>query len=105
MDFVNQRYNARSANDGTGLGDVVNGYLTTQSDPVTMVGKSRQDMLSNCISAIERGEFIAPDIRFFKNELKYASVDDVYGSGHLPDSLAALSLAYQAAGVGGWWMT
>lgn len=105
LDFINHRYNARSANDGTGLGDVVNGYLKTQSEAVMMVGRDRQDMLSNCISAIERGEFIAPDIRFFKNELKYASVDDVYGSGHLPDSLAALSLAYHAAGVGGWWMT
>ena len=96
LDYVNSRYNARSANDGTGLGDVVNGYLKTQSEAVMMVGRDRQDLLSNCISAIERGEIISPMIRFFESELKYASVDDVYGSGHLPDSLSALALAYRA---------
>lgn len=105
LDYVNRRYNARSCNDGTGLGDVVNGYLTTSSEGFVMTGKPRQDLLSNCISAIERGDIVSPLIRFFEGQLKYASVDDVYGSGHLPDSLAALALAYRAAGVGGWWMT
>ena len=105
LDYVNNRYSARSCNDGTGLGDVVNGYLRTTSDGVMMIGRDRQDLLSNCISAIERGEFVSPFIRFFESQLKYASVDDVYGSGHLPDSLSALSLAYRAAGVGGWWMS
>ena len=105
LDYINTRYNARSANDGTGLGDVVNGYLRTRSEAVMMVGRDRQDLLSNCISAIERGEIVSPAINFFKSELKYASVDDVYGAGHLPDSLSALALAYRAAGVGGWWMT
>jgi hypothetical protein len=100
LDYVNKRYEAKSANDGTGLGDVVNGYLTTSSEAVLMIGRERHDLLSNCISAIERGEIKSPDINYLKRELKYASVDDVYGSGHLPDSLSALALAYKAAGVG-----
>jgi len=99
LDYVNERYKVQtSAHDGTGLGDVVNDYLKTQSVPVIMSGRTRQDMLSECISAIENEVIISPDISYFKNELKYASVDDVYGSGHLPDSLSALALAYRNVG-------
>jgi hypothetical protein len=105
LDYINNRYHARSANDGTGLGDVVNGYLSTSSEAFIMTGRPRQDLLSNCISAIERKEIKSPLINFFHGQLKYASVDDVYGNGHLPDSLSALSLAYRAAGVGNWWMS
>jgi hypothetical protein len=33
-------------------------------------------------------------------EHKYASVDDVYGSGHLPDSIAAMALAWHGIDAG-----
>jgi len=102
LDYINERYKARSHNDGTGLGDVVNGYLETESEGIMMVGRSRHDMISNCISAIEREEIEAPYIRFLRDELAFASVDDVYGSGHLPDSLAMLSLAYMGTGGVSW---
>ena len=61
-----------------------------------MVGRARSDLLSNYISAIERGELESPMIEFMYNEHKYASVDDVYGSGHLPDSIAAGALMWSA---------
>ena len=51
-------------------------------------------MLSNYINAIEDGAIIAPDIEFMHNEHKYASVDSVYGRGHLPDSICAGALAW-----------
>ena len=99
-----KRYPGRAAHDGTGLGDVVRDYLSVGAESVLMVGRARSDMLSSYISAIERGEFIAPLIDFMHDGHRYASVDDVYGKGHLPDDIAAGSLAYRGArrGVGFW---
>jgi hypothetical protein len=57
-------------------------------------------MLSEYIGAIERGEIVSPFIRFAESEHRLASVDDVYGSGHLPDSISAGALAYQARVTG-----
>ena len=94
-DRVN-KYRGGAAHDGTGIGDVVAGYMTVRAQNVVMVGRSRQDMISEYIAAIERGEISAPMIDFMHREHKYASVDDVYGSGHLPDSIAAGALAYSA---------
>lgn len=91
-----ERYRGGGAHDGTGLGDVVNDLLTKRAKSVVMVGRARSDLLSNYISAIERGELESPMIEFMYNEHKYASVDDVYGSGHLPDSIAAGALAWSA---------
>ena len=90
------RYGSNAAHDGTGIGDVVSDHLTQQATPVLMVGRARSDLLSNYIAAIERGEIESPDIEFMRDEHKYASVDDVYGSGHLPDSIAAMALAWSA---------
>lgn len=94
--------NGDDAHDGTGLGDVVAGYLKHEVESVIMVGRARSDLLSNYISGIERGEIEAPMIRFMHGEHKYASVDDVYGSGkgvHLPDTIAAGALAYGGGSV------
>jgi len=91
------RYKGRAIHDGTGLGDVVDGYRKHNAEGFLMTGRARSDLLSNYIAAIERGEIIAPMIDFMYGEHKYASVDDVYGSGHLPDSIAAGALAYSGA--------
>ena len=103
-DEAARRYHVAAAHhDGTGIGDVVAGYMQTPSRPVIMVGRARNDMVSNVIAAIEAGEIVAPKIRSLEAELRYASVDDVYsgGSGHLPDGLAMLALAWMGVGKGG----
>lgn len=92
-----RRFKGQAYHDGTGIGDVVDGYLTVPAQGVMMVGRPRNDMLSECIAAIERGEIVSPFIRHVDGSLRYASVDDVFGAGHLPDTLAALSLAWLAA--------
>jgi hypothetical protein len=43
---------------------------------------------------VERGEIESPLIEFMYNEHKTASVEDVYGTGHLPDTIAAMALAW-----------
>lgn len=89
-----RRYGGGAAHDATGLGDVVAGMMEGFAKDVIMTGRARDDLLSEYIAAIERGEIVAPMIDFMHGEHKYASVDDVYGSGHLPDSIAAGALAY-----------
>jgi len=95
-----ETYSGQSAHDQTGLGDVIGDYMWADSEGVIMAGRKRSDMLSNYISAIERGEIVSPHIDFMHGEHLYTSVDDVYGSGHLPDSIAAGALALVAVGSG-----
>jgi hypothetical protein len=89
-----KRFRGTSAHDGTGIGDVVDGVMkTNNAHPVIMVGRARKDMLSNYIGAIERGELEAPFIKWMEKEHRLASVDDVYGEGHCPDTIAAGAIA------------
>jgi hypothetical protein len=90
------RYPGRLAFDATGVGDAAGEFLEGQVQGVLMVGARRNDMLNQVITAVEKGEVVSPVIQSFKNDLLYASVDDVFtgGAGHLPDSFSALSLAW-----------
>lgn len=93
-----ERYNGGEAShDATGLGDVITGYLLSDVEPFVMTGRKRSELLNNYITAIEQGEILSPYIEYMHSEHLYASVDDVYGSGHLPDSISAGALAYRAA--------
>ncbi len=89
-------YGGRALHDATGVGDVVHDYLNVKS-----VGwdfrkrKDTQEMLSSYIAAIENGELIYPMIDYLYREHKYATVEQVYGSEHLPDSIAAAALAHR----------
>lgn len=97
------RYGGTAAHDATGLGDVVAGYLEHNANDVVMAGRTRADLLSEYIAAVERGEIEAPIIRWVETEHRLASVDDVYSTAqqyHLPDSISAMALAYHAMPVG-----
>jgi hypothetical protein len=85
-----------STHDGTGLGDVVDDLLTTEATGLKLVGRARSDLLSDYVKAIENGELEAPRIEHPYGEHKYATLQDLYGSGHLPDSICAGALALYA---------
>lgn len=89
-----RRYGGTGAHDATGLGDVIAGYLEEEVTPVIMQGRQRSSMLNNYIVAIEAGDLLFPYIESLYAEHLYASVDDLYGSGHLPDTISSGSLAY-----------
>ena len=94
-----KRYKGYAAHDGTGLGDVVHDLLTVTAEAVIMVGITRSSLLSEYVAAIENDELIAPRIKFMYDSHKKASVADLYEAGrkhHLPDDIAAASLAYRA---------
>lgn len=96
LDARNARYPGLAAHDSTGLGDVVDDLLTTEAQGVKLVGRARADLLSDYIKAIENGELDAPRIEHPYGEHKYATLNDIYGSGHLPDSICAGALALYA---------
>lgn len=97
------RYPKKGAHDATGVGNVINDYLTVPSEPFVFAGRARAQMLSRYITAIEHGEVESPMIDFAYSEHKFASNDAIYSSReHLPDSIAAGALAwhvYKKAGV------
>lgn len=94
------RYPGPAAHDGTGIGDVVAGYMTVPAEGIVLAGRVRSDLISGCIAAIEHGVIRAPLIRGLESQLRLASVDDVYGAGHLPDGLCALAMAWRGASNG-----
>jgi hypothetical protein len=94
-----KRFPGASAHDATGLGDVIDGFLTVKSQGVILAGRERSDILSAYIAAIEHGEAESPMIDALESQHRMASYDDVFGSsqsGHLPDGICAGALAWHA---------
>lgn len=91
------RYPGSAAHDATGLGDVVAGYLTVPVEDIMLVARLRSDIFSEYIAGIERKDLLAPMIESMEAEHRYATNDDLYGSGHPPDTFVAGALAYRAA--------
>lgn len=96
LDRQSSRFPGPVAHDATGLGDVVDDLLSVEAEGLKLVGRVRADLLSDWIKAIENGEIEAPRIEHPYGEHKYATLNDVYGSGHLPDSICAGALALWA---------
>jgi hypothetical protein len=101
LDYVNQLYKPiASTHDGTGLGDVVNDYLQYPAKPFIMVGRERQELLSRAIVWIQSGKIRFPMIEWLYQELRYCTVNSVFGSGHLSDALSAIALALSGVYAG-----
>lgn len=89
------RYGGKGVYDSTGLGDVVGDLLESEAQGILMVGRTRQDMFSDYISAIENNRIRSPRIDFMYNEHKYVTLEDLYKpSGHPPDTFVAGALAW-----------
>lgn len=96
------RYRGKAAHDKTGVGNVVDDYLTVDARGYKMVGAVRQNLFSEYIMMIEQGGVVSPEIEFCRNEHVYCTRDDLYGRGHPPDSVVAGAMAVRAAKQGGW---
>lgn len=92
-----ERYPGHAIHDATGLGNVVGDYLDARVKGFIMSGRARDDMLTEYIAAVEKGQLLAPKIESAYTEHKYASNEDIYGRGkdyHLPDTVCAFALAW-----------
>lgn len=97
MDARLDAYGGFGIHDATGLGNVVSDLLNHDVKDVVMAGRRRQEIFSEYVAAIERGEILHPRIKFAYDEHKYCRLEDLYGGGvtaHPPDSVVAGSLAY-----------
>lgn len=100
-----------AAHDATGLGDVIDDYVDVEidgkrPDGVKMVGERRKGIFSDYIAAVEDADrdgddvthhpaIVHPRIKWAYDEHRYATVDDLYGKGHPPDSVVAGGLAWR----------
>lgn len=99
FDRLQKKYNyAEGIHDATGLGRVVADILEGQARGFVMAGRERDNMLSDYVAAVERGQLLSPRIPSFYRDNLYASVDDLYARGkdfHLPDSVCSAALAWK----------
>ena len=93
-----------AVHDATGAGSAIGEFPALEAhrqlQGVTMVGRDRVDLFRNYIAAIERHEIVCPRIDVFYTEHLYCGEDDLFGSGHPPDTVVALALAYHAFKTG-----
>jgi hypothetical protein len=103
--FNNQinRFKSDAAHDITGIGDVVSDYIEGDASGIILGGRRRDSILTEYVAAVESHKIIAPRIEWMYSEHKFAAVNDLYGSGHLPDTICAGALALHAAGSGWAW--
>ena len=97
-------YPGPAAHDATGGGNAMGAFPALaphdQLEGVTLVGRVRTDLFRNDIGAIERHEIVCPRIDACYTEHLYCGEDDLFGSGHPPETVVALALAYHAFTTG-----
>ena len=90
--------------DATGAGSAIGEFPALaahrQLQGVTMVGRDRVDLFRNYIAAIERHEIVGPRIDVCYTEHLYCGEDDLFGSGHPPETVVAMALASHAFKTG-----
>ena len=101
------RYQAVSAHDGTGIGNVVNDVIDVidvndeRAHKFVMLGRARTQLLVEYITAVERGVYRLPANTPAFAAHKGTTVEEVYAPGkwnsHLSDDVAAFALAHNAA--------
>lgn len=98
---VVKTYDAVSAHDATGLGNVVHDLVDERTVKVLMVGKDRTKLLTDYITAVERGRYAIPRKGPLYTACRAVTVDEVFGASswntHLADEVAAAAIAHRAA--------
>lgn len=88
-------YGGVSAHDATGVGGVVDDYLTVDSEPFNF-SSGRMELLNRYIGAGQHGEYRYPRIAPLYYAHKFLTTDHLLNRKHLPDEVAAAALAHWA---------
>ena len=96
------RYQAVSAHDATGLGNVVHDMVDERTLKVVMMGTDRVRLLTEYITAVEQGKYRLPrTVKVLYDAHRGTTVDEVFAPGkwnsHLADEVAACAIAHRAA--------
>ena len=93
-----------AAHDATGAGNAMGAFPALaphdQLQGVTLVGRVRADLFRHDIGAIERHEIVGPRIDACYTEHLYCGEDDLFGSGHPPETVVALAFTDHAFTTG-----
>jgi hypothetical protein len=90
-----QKFPGKGVHDAMGVGDAVREHLTLPVEDYTdWQGKSRYALFNEYIAAIEQHKLLSPRITAWYDAHRFLSNDDLFGSGHPPDEIAACALAW-----------
>lgn len=99
-DEVLREYGGPGFHDKTGVGAVCQDFLEEPSEGFDFsYAKESAILIGEYITALEQGEYVAPYIAWAFNEHKFATYDQLYGSGekhHKPDSIVSAALMHRA---------
>lgn len=101
IDYFNRqvkRYGGWAVHDATGIGDVVDAYLTVAAKAFVMTGIHRTQLFLDYEKAVESGMLRLPPLRSLIDVHSTVQRDDLYGTGHPPDEIVALALAVSEFG-------
>ena len=88
------RYGGRAIHDAVGVGASIADFLNIKN-VYNYQTKSRQELYSGLVLAIEHGQIVMPVIPPLKRQFQYLRHGDVFGSsGHPPDGVSATALAW-----------
>lgn len=97
------KFGGKFVHDGTGIGDVVDdiiketvpsGMRSQVKTVIMSAGRERSSMFADYVAAIENDDIRSPRIEYAYDEHRYVTVDDLYGTGHPPDSVVSGALAW-----------
>lgn len=97
------KFGGKFVHDATGIGDVVDDFIKenvptgmrSQVKSIVMsAGRERSSMFAEYVTAIENDDIRSPRITAAYDEHRYCTVDDLYGTGHPPDSVVSGALAW-----------
>lgn len=97
-----ETYGGFFAHDATGIGNVLADYLSPDmrrrnKDRIhdeVLTSSVRAALFTDYISAIEDGKIVYPRIKQAYDEHRYATMEDLFGKGHPPDSIVAGAVAW-----------
>lgn len=90
-----ERYPGKGIHDAIGVGAALEDYIATP-DVINYNTKSRETLFSPYILAVEAGKVQAPVVNVLHTEHRYCRYMDIFGSGHPPDGMVAMALAWLA---------
>lgn len=90
-------YGGSSMHDETGIGDVIQDYLNSDSEGFNFSRqKESWEMYNSYVAAVEAGELAYPLIEPLYRAHKFATVDELFGPEHVSDEIVAAALAWRA---------
>lgn len=88
-----ERYDSKAIHDATGIGDLMKDQLTVEAVHYIMTGIHRSHLWMEYENAVAAEQLKWPRLKSIIGMHTHVQRNDLYGSGHPPDEIVALSLA------------